>query len=352
MKPCPYQQKGLSIIEIMVALTLSLILTLGLVQIFTSNSQSFRLAEASARVQESGRMAMGILSREVRNADYWGCLRDPSVLNNMLDPAGSDVNSLLRGLDVEDGVGPDGSDRLILGGAGGTNDARVLFVPNLNAATMAVDDVSQISQGDILIVTNCQAGDIFQVTNDPSQNASLQVVHNTGNAQGSPGNITDNLSFDYPKDPNGGAIFTPRQQRFYLRDTNGRRELVIDGVNVSGGTAGVGLFSQPEALIEDIIDFQVQLGIDSSDDGSVNNWSDPGGLDAAGQALADSAIAIRMSFLIRSPANNVTDGGQSYCFPDWLDCTANPGDLTTVAANDRFLYRVYSSTVTLRNRTQ
>lgn len=350
MKSGFLRQRGLSLIEIMVALTLSLILTLGLVHIFTANSQSFRLAEASARIQESGRMAMGILSREVRNSDYWGCLRDPSVLNSILNPVG-DVDRLLRGLDAENGTGPDGSDRLILGGAGGTSNAQVQFVPTLGAATMQVNDVSQISQGDILIITNCQAGDILQVSNDPSANNSVQVNHNTGNSQGPPGNETSDLSFDYPKDPNGGQIFTPKQQRFYLRDNNGRRELVTDGVNVrTGGTTNAGAFSTPVALLEDVRNFQVQLGIDINGDGRVNNWNDPGGLDAAGESLADRAVAVRMSFLIRSPQNNVTSGGQSYCFPGWLDCDATPADLTTVADDDRFLYRVYSSTVTLRNR--
>lgn len=346
-----WNQQGLSLIEIMVALTLSLILTLGLVHIFTANSQSFRMAEASARLQESGRMALGILSREIRNADYWGCLRDPSALNSILNSDGFDVSSLMRGLDAENGTGPDGSDVLILGGAGGTSNSRVQFVPNVGAATMQVDDVSEISRGDILIVTNCIAGDILQVSNNPSATSSLQVNHATGNSQGPPGNSTSTLSFDYPKDPNGGEIFKPKQQRFYLRDIDGRRELVTDGVNVQGGTSGVGLYSNPVALLEDVMNFQLQFGVDSNGDGRVNNWSDPGGLDVSGQSLADSAIAVRLSLLVRSPQGNVTSGGQSYCFPGWLDCESDASNLTTASADDRFLYRVYTSTATLRNRT-
>ncbi|SFR86452.1 type IV pilus assembly protein PilW [Marinobacter daqiaonensis] len=343
-------QRGLSLIEIMVALTLGLILTLGLTQIFVANSQSFRLAEASSRVQESGRIGTSVLSREIRNADYWGCLRDLSELTSILnDSAAFDVEALLRGIDAEDGVGPGNSDRLYLGGVAGNAEASIVFQPALPAATMQVDDPSTIFQDDILIVTNCLSGDIFQVTNDPANNNSVQVNHNTGNA--APGNATQALSMDYNEDPNGGSIFRPRQQRFYLRDNGaGIRELVIDGVNVNGVSGNTGVFSAPTAIIEHVRDFQLQLGLDTTGNGQVNNWIDPPGLAAAGQVQADSALAVRFSFLIRSPEDGVTDGGQSYCYPGWLDCAANPGSETTVAANDTFFYRVYTTTASLRNR--
>lgn len=348
-RPLHYQ-RGLSLIEIMVALTLGLILTLGLTQIFVANSQSFRLAEASSRVQESGRIGLSILSREVRNADYWGCLRDLGNLTSILnDSATFDVEALLRGIDAEEGVGAGGSDRLYLGGVAGNAEAAIVFQPSLPAATMQVNDPSTIFQDDILIVTNCRSGDVFQVTNDPANNNSVQVNHNTGNA--APGNATQALSMKYNDDPNGGSIFRPRQQRFYLRDNAaGIRELVLDGVNVSGVAGNTGVFSAPTAIIEHVRDFQIQLGLDTTGNGQVNSWIAPPGLGAAGQAQSDSAIAVRFSLLVRSPEDGVTDGGQSYCYPGWLDCAANPADETIVAAGDSFFYRVYTTTASLRNR--
>lgn len=344
------RQSGLSLIEIMVALTLSLILTLGLVHIFTSNSQSFRLAEASSRIQESGRMALGILSREIRNADYWGCLQDTSDLNNMLNTGSSfNVEALMRGVDAENNVGPGGSDMLYLGGVAGGAEAKVTFVPSPGAATMAVDDSSSLTVGDILIVTNCKAGDIFQMTG-PSSSSSVQVVHNTGTvSSGGPGNATQTLSLDYNQDPGGGGIFRPRQQRFYLVDnaTDGRRELITDGVNVRAGATS-GTITGASALMSNVVNFQLQFGVDTNGNGRVNVWEDPIGLTAAGRQQADRAIAIRTSFLIRSDRDGLTDGSQSFCFPGWLDCEDDASLLSTAA--DTFLYRVYTTTTSLRNR--
>ena len=345
-----WRQTGLSIVEILVALALGLILTLGLMQIFVANSQSFRLTEASSRIQETGRIGSGILAREIRNADYWGCLRDLSQLNSVLnDDATFDVEALLRGLDAVNGNGPGGSDMLLLGGVAGNAEANVVFEPSLSAATMQVDDPGTIAEDDILVVTNCVSGDIFQVTNDPANNNSVQVNHNTGNAN--PGNASQSLSKEYSEDPNGGGIFRPRQQRFYLRDNAaGDRELVLDGVNVRGVAGNTGVFSAPSAIVEHVRDFQIELGVDTNGNGQINNWIDPPGLTAAGQTQADSAIAVRISMLVRSPEDGVTEGGQSYCYPGWLDCTANPALETTAGANDTFLYRVYTTTASLRNR--
>lgn len=352
MKPTR-AQAGLSIIEITVALALSLIITLGLVQIFTANSQTFRVSEASSRVQESGRFATGIVARAVRNADYFGCLRDLTKLNTILNnTAGFDVALLLRGLDAEnninDGTAVAGTDRLLLGGVNGNSDINVTFQPSQPAANLQVNDNSAFNINDILIVTNCKGGDIFQVTNVNSSNDV--VVHNSGSVSAGPGNSTQSLSTNYNDDPEGASIFLPQLERYYLRqNASGGRDLVLDGVGVTG--ASVGVLTNPVALISNVWDFQVQLGVDTTGNGQVDAWQDPQGLTVAGQLQADSAIAVRVSLLVRSPDNNVTDGGQVYCFPGWLDCEGDNTLRTTANANDTFLYRVYTATTALRNRT-
>jgi len=343
---------GLSLIEVMVALALSLVITLGLTQIFTSNSQTFRVAEASARLQETGRLATSIITREIRSASYWGCLGNNAIrdgqLNSILNETGFDVASLLRGLDAENGGGPNGSDVLYLGGVNGNSAVRVTFQPSQQAANLQVDDNSDFNENDILVVTNCRQGDVFQVTNVNSNNDV--VVHNSGNVSDGPGNSTQALSTNYNDDPDGASVFRPRQQRFYLRDntSTGRRELVTDGVGISG--SGIGNFSTPVAILQDVVDFQIQFGVDSNQNGVVNSWEDPVGLTTAGRTQADDTIAVRLSILVRSPEDRITDGGQSYCFPGWLDCENDASLLTAAGTNDSFLYRVYTTTVTMRNR--
>ena len=186
-------QKGFTIIEIMIALTLSLILVAGLTQIFVANSRTFNVSEASARTQETGRLALSILSREIRNADYWGCQGSEGVMAgnivNMLN-SGAGVDALLRGLDGENNTGPGGSDVLILGGTDPNSSRKVVKQPSAQSANIHLSDVTGIDQNDIVLVSNCQRGHMFQVTNDPDKNNSGKkvVVHNTGNVSSGPGN--------------------------------------------------------------------------------------------------------------------------------------------------------------------
>ena len=343
-------QRGYTIIEVMIALTLSLILTAGLTQIFVANSRTFNVTEASSRTQETGRLVLSILSREIRNADYWGCQGSEGLLQGNIESllntgTGFNTDLLLRGLDGTNAFGPNNSDMLSLGGLASNSAIRVTQQPSATAANLKIDDTSPFQENDILVVTNCQRGHMFQITNVNSANEV--VVHNTGNVSSGPGNASKNIEPSYNEDPDGASVFRPRQQRFYLRDnaTTGNRELVTDGVSVLGSGSSVGTLSSPVALFENVRDFQFQFGRDTNDDGQVDAWSDPGDPDQA-----DEAIAIRMSILVRSPDDGVTDGAQSYCYPGWLDCASDSSLLTTSGASDTFLYRVYTTTSAMRNR--
>lgn len=67
------QQRGLSLIELMVAIVISSILLLGVLQLFSNTSASDRTNTAIARVQESGRVALEIIGDDARRAGYQGC---------------------------------------------------------------------------------------------------------------------------------------------------------------------------------------------------------------------------------------------------------------------------------------
>lgn len=69
-------QAGLSLIELMVALLLSGLLILGLVQIFSSSRASYMMAQGLARAQESSRFAIDALQRDARMTGHFGCVSD------------------------------------------------------------------------------------------------------------------------------------------------------------------------------------------------------------------------------------------------------------------------------------
>lgn len=65
-----YNQVGLTIIELMISLALSLFLILVAAQFFVANKMTYRTQQAQADVQERGRFAMSWLGQQIRQAGY------------------------------------------------------------------------------------------------------------------------------------------------------------------------------------------------------------------------------------------------------------------------------------------
>lgn len=70
------QAKGVSLIELMVALAIGSLLVLGLVQVFAGSRTAYQLSSGLARTQENGRFAIDILQRDLRMAGHLGCVND------------------------------------------------------------------------------------------------------------------------------------------------------------------------------------------------------------------------------------------------------------------------------------
>ncbi len=92
-RPSFFQQKGLTLIEIMIAMLLGLFLIGGIFQIFLGAKQSYRVQEAMSRLQENGRFAMQTLSRDIRKADYRACPSMPRILQGNGSGGISGVNA-------------------------------------------------------------------------------------------------------------------------------------------------------------------------------------------------------------------------------------------------------------------
>ena len=63
-------QQGFTIVEIMVAIALSLILIAGVVQVYVSSKESFRVQSELARLQENQRIAIDFLQNNIRQAGF------------------------------------------------------------------------------------------------------------------------------------------------------------------------------------------------------------------------------------------------------------------------------------------
>jgi type IV pilus assembly protein PilW len=67
-------QSGLSLVELLIAMALGLLLTLGVTQIYLSSSVTYRQTEGLAYAQESTRFVAAMLTPELRSAGSFGCL--------------------------------------------------------------------------------------------------------------------------------------------------------------------------------------------------------------------------------------------------------------------------------------
>lgn len=347
-------QAGLSIIEIMVALVLGALLTLGLVQIFTSNSQSFRVNEAVARAQESGRIATDMLARAIRNAGYFGCFPANGITNN-LDPDSADYDENLHVFRT-DGIfsSATASDRPATSIAGtdwfalsGLRSPGVTIFSDNNINSVVFDvnrTVDELQEGSIIMLSNCNHGDIFQLTSDPQILGSGAVRIQANSGSGSPGNDfagndppgcssgANCFSAVYP--PGAQVLFPYNEVYFIGAGTSGRRALFVT-------TTEAGAASNPVELVDGVEDMRVRYGLGNASAGVANWESNPASISNWG-----NVVAVQVSLLIRAGADNVLDSAMSECFPSWTDCSG--GD--TFQATDNALYRVYNFTTTLRNR--
>ena len=76
----PSRQQGLSVIELMIAIALGITLMAASLQFIVSTRQTYELNDDISRIQENGRIAMDILSKDLRLAGYRPPLKGDGVL--------------------------------------------------------------------------------------------------------------------------------------------------------------------------------------------------------------------------------------------------------------------------------
>ncbi|WP_317933001.1 PilW family protein [Halioxenophilus sp. WMMB6] len=307
--------QGFTMVEALVAMFLGVLLLFGVTQVFDGSREGARLQNAMASVQDGGRIATEFISRDVRSADFSGCLRDHTGLSNALTGGNYDAsyhpyfnlaNGAVYGYTATgtQAIGGktvlSGTDTLRIVGSrpicDGVMNLGVELSTESDALTLAEACPTAIPNGTVLMVTNCFNGDIFIKTNGSGTN-----IEHTADTISGLGNSTANLSSLYGKD---ASILEPFVYTYFLADgSNGnpalyRRE---DGTNYE--------------LIPDVIDFQVRFGV------LLDNKQQF--LEPASVADPAAIMAVRTSVTVRS--TELVDG--------------------------KPITRTYTSTSNIRNRT-
>jgi len=331
------QQKGLSLVEILVAMVISIFLLGGVIQVYVGNKATYNFSEAISRIQENGRFAMDIINRDLRMAGFWGCATfdptDTSNMTNNLDPGGPDYDARLHDFIDNPAVqgtendGTNGSDSITIRGAA---PGQANIVPPFNSPTSAnifanVSDFIEVD--DIVLLSNCKGADIFQVSNitTGSGAAKLSVVHNTGT--GSPGNYN-------PDNCNAGHCLS----QTYGNDSSLLKLQTIRYRIATGDSGEASLFRAVYAneaeLVDGIEQMQILYGVNTDSDNTTPNQY------VTSNNVADwnSVTAVRVMLLVVSPENVVFESDQTYRY--------NGQNITS---NDQRLRQVFSATIALRN---
>lgn len=355
------RQQGLSIVELMVALLLGSILTLGLVEVFSANSQAFRFSDAVARSQEFGRIAAEMVTREARGAGYFGCNTE-SVKNN-LDIEEGDANWERYNVEVDVGISSAATRRptdalantdfIFFSGLDGGGLEIAATAPPTAASTKVASRGGSwqegfIEKGDVIAIVDCQGADIVQVSNVNGQDGDVEVTLVTNSGTGSPGNdFTDNvcsntgttgsgnncLSNEYGP---GAQILKPYERTYYIGTSLTTGEPALKMLTLVNGT------EYTREMVEGVINMQVRYGLSSGKDKSVARWEDA---ETLGDDDWPNIRSVRVSLLVKAGRDELFDDKETLCYPAWADCSSSDN----YVAPDNKMYRVYSFTTNVRN---
>jgi type IV pilus assembly protein PilW len=313
-------QRGFTLVELMIGMTLGLILIGGVVAVFLQSRQSFRVDENVARMQDQARFAMGELTRDVRMA---GFVAEP------LSPAAVTLDGSLA---IEDGCGPAGvADWLVRVTDAGTGENDTLTgVDNATGAEAAAAygciDAAEVRAGSDVVAIKRAAGRIVPLAEVQADRIYLEATGTVASLYKEPANTP----LAGPTD-----IREYRPEIYYIRNFG---VAAGDGIpTLCRKVLGVGspVPIETECIAQGIEDLQVSYGIDLDNDGAANQY-----LDDPTLAELQNVVSARITLLARTvtPDRNYTDT-RTYA-------VGNADDYTP---NDAFHRRIYTVTVGMRN---
>jgi type IV pilus assembly protein PilW len=272
---------------LMVAITLAMIVTAGVISIFVGSRSAYNATSGTAGLTDGGRFALNFISNAVRGAGYMACTTAPllqGTLNAGATPLTTQFTEALGGFEaINTGPGAaynvapapvagDGNNADWIGGL----DAALTGTPVQNsdvlvvrstlgnatpayvstivdgAANFTVNAQASLLPGQLAVISDCSKGVIFQITGIvPGVNPL--ITHNGGG--GPPGNAT---SAFVPSFAVGAQVMPVDTMAYYIGvGADGDGALFVYSSNATG------TFVSTE-LVPDIEAMQVLYGLDTN----------------------------------------------------------------------------------------
>lgn len=335
---------GFTLVELMVAMAISLLLLGGVVTLFVSSKTTYERVERVSRVQENGRFALDAIVRDLRSAGYLGCSRPSTFKNTLNTPTALawDFSDAIRAYNYQSGTtwspalpasmtsvatgALNGSDALVLRVPAAADTSATLRLTNkmasatstLSIAPVGATQTAPVKVGDVVMLADCHARAVFAIT-DYTKTSGV-IDHRA--VAGTPGNQNNDLGHAFEMN---SQVVPIRTVAYYIGTSGGRTGL--------WRIAGAGV---PEELVEGVERMELRFGEDTNDDRIADTYNN-----ANGVVNWANVITVSIALLVRS-----TDqyGGEADAK------TYTLLDNTFVAPSDRHIREIFASTATLRNR--
>jgi type IV pilus assembly protein PilW len=337
---------GFSLVELMVAIALSLLLLTGVVALFSNSRVSYEATDQLSRIQETGRFALDQVSRHIRSAGFSGCARQPTNVSTSLNLAdllpwnflegpvrgyeasGTDTWSPTLDASVQSPLS--GSDVLVVRGP--RLDAEPLQVQtsmvNAEDPLVLANANTGVQPGDVAMAYSCEAQSFFHVNSFSGgvlQHTAGGV--NTSNGSG-PGNSSATIGFPFRAD---AEVVPVETVIYYVRASD----------DLPAGTTSlwrrVGS-NAAEELVQGVEQMQLRFGVDTSGDRVVDDY-----LPANAITNWQQVVGVTVALLVRSVEQYGTDTDQRT-----YDLLGTP----VAAPGDRRQRQVFTATTSIRNRVR
>jgi len=326
--------EGFTLVELMVAMVLGLLVIGAVISVFLGTQSSSRTLDAMSRVQETGRLGLERVARDVREAGYRAC-RD-GELRNLLDTTGLDYDPALHDVRLAFGNQPAAGD-LADHVAGHTfrlqRMVRVDGGPYVADAesTPAVDvsPTPPLDQGDIVVIADPEGRcEMFQ--NVPAQQGTL---NRSPGQNVTPGNIGPAGQVEYMEFDGPVELLEVASVTYFVGES-----AHSDGVRALFRQVGDG---PPREVVDGVYDMRVDFGRDVNGDLNVDAFAAADATTGWGEDEWRQVVAVRLHLLayngeedrvLDEPRQGLPFGGAVFDAPD------------------RRLYQVFTTTVAVRNR--
>ena len=333
-----HRQLGMTLVELMVGLVLALIVVWIAGSLYVTNKQVTRVNDSLSRLQENGRFAMHVLEDDLRMAGFRGICGNSVTPINVLNSTAY-AYQFNVGVAGFHGTGASWAPTLDASVAGLSPaplpDRDVVTVRRFDAAPVALtaamatptDNLQvapgiSLAAGDLLLVADCTAAAIFQVT---SYGGGV-IGHSTG--AGVPGNSSTNLGRAFGPD---ASVYRLVTRTYYIAPSARKAGSNSLWANSTPSYQGV---VQPEELAEGVEQLLLLYGEDTDGDRAANRY-----VTAENVTTWANVVSVRLQTLLATTATNMTTSPQPYTFNG-----------STSTPTDRRLRTPVASVITLRNR--